>query len=163
MIGVMGFEDPHLPFFVYGTLMRGHHNHERLLAGLIDEPEPAFAFGVSVYGMGHPIPFATPDPEGMAFGEIIRLRADLSDSRRHLIRQSVDALEGMDPTDPNPRGLVYSRIRVTAHAVARPSTPVECWLYIRPDHGLPPQSRALRWWSPGGLPGDPGPQDPTGT
>ncbi|MGC0313874.1 gamma-glutamylcyclotransferase family protein [Kitasatospora acidiphila] len=63
-----------LPFFVYGTLRPGLHNHARYLAGRCTRIRPAVLSGAALHdGPGYP--FLLPDPAHRVVGELLTLRA----------------------------------------------------------------------------------------
>ncbi|MFJ4919567.1 gamma-glutamylcyclotransferase family protein [Streptomyces sp. NPDC088725] len=64
-----------LPFFVYGTLRPGEHNHDRFLRGRTAREEPARLDGALLYdGPGYPYAVeavGAGDPRGAVVGELV--------------------------------------------------------------------------------------------
>jgi gamma-glutamylcyclotransferase (GGCT)/AIG2-like uncharacterized protein YtfP len=113
-----------LPFFFYGTLMRGESNHAALsLPDWTRYLGPASVRGL-LYNLGD-WPCAVPSPEGVIRGELHRL---VDPSRI----SDLDAFEDYDPLDP--AGSEYLRIAVPL--VDRGGL---AWIYAynRPVSGLP--------------------------
>ncbi|WP_443970984.1 gamma-glutamylcyclotransferase family protein [Sphingobium sp. CR28] len=113
-----------LPFFFYGTLMRGESSHAALsLPDWTRYLGPASVRGL-LYNLGD-WPCAVPGPEGVIQGELHRL---VDPSRI----SDLDAFEDYDPLD---------RARSEYIRVAMPlvggSGPVWVYAYNRPVSGLP--------------------------
>ncbi|MGW2837760.1 gamma-glutamylcyclotransferase family protein [Streptomyces sp. NPDC001493] len=117
--GAAGGEGP-LPFFVYGTLRPGEHNHDRYVRGLDVREQPALLHGGALYdGPGYP--FAT-DGDGTVLGTLIT--AAPQEYGQLLV--ALDRLETyLGPADP--RNL-YERV---ARNVEVPgSGTVRAWIYL---------------------------------
>ncbi|MBD0689225.1 hypothetical protein BG452_26290 [Streptomyces sp. CBMA123] len=64
-----------MPFFVYGTLRSGGHNHARHLAGRCAGIRPAVLEGAALHdGPGFPYAVPDPTPGRRVVGELITLR-----------------------------------------------------------------------------------------
>lgn len=115
-------QDRQLPFFVYGTLRRGHSNHRVILAA----SETAL-FGVEArldgYGLFDAgIPFVREVPGAAVVGELYRFAPhDYPVALQHL-----DGLEGYHETSPATS--LYVRTALTVCTVGGES--VEAWVYV---------------------------------
>jgi gamma-glutamylcyclotransferase (GGCT)/AIG2-like uncharacterized protein YtfP len=109
-----------LPFFVYGTLRPGEHNHDHFLRGRTESEEPAMMHGLVLYdGPGYP--YAVEEPGGVVTGEVVTARPE---AYGELLR-ALDRLEDYAPGDP--RNL-YERV---AREVTRADgTAVRAWVYV---------------------------------
>jgi gamma-glutamylcyclotransferase (GGCT)/AIG2-like uncharacterized protein YtfP len=84
-----------LPFFVYGTLRPGEHNHDLFLRGRTESEEPAVMRGLELYdGPGYP--YAVEEPEGLVTGEVVTARPEAYDE----LLRALDRLEDYAPGDP---------------------------------------------------------------
>jgi gamma-glutamylcyclotransferase (GGCT)/AIG2-like uncharacterized protein YtfP len=109
-----------LPFFVYGTLLPGEHNHDLFLRGRTVSEVPGRLTGAVLYdGPGYP--YAVEEPGGVVCGELVT--ADPDQYGRLL--GALDRLEDYAPGDP---GNVYERL---ARDVTREDgTSVRAWVYV---------------------------------
>ncbi len=113
-----------LPFFFYGTFMRGESNHAALfLSDWTRYLGPASVRGL-LYNLGD-WPCAVPSPEGVIRGELHRI---VDPSRV----SDLDAFEDYDPLDP--AGSEYIRVEVL---LADRSGLAWIYAYNRPVSGLP--------------------------
>ncbi|MEU6989388.1 gamma-glutamylcyclotransferase family protein [Streptomyces sp. NPDC046465] len=110
-----------LPFFVYGTLRPGGHNHAAYLHGRTAAEEPAALPGAVLYdGPGYPYAVDAPGA-GPVRGELVTALPAAYD--RLLI--ALDLLEEYVPGDPRS---LYERIE---RDVVRPDgTAVRAWVYL---------------------------------
>ncbi|MEW2395837.1 gamma-glutamylcyclotransferase family protein [Streptomyces sp. NPDC046862] len=109
-----------LPFFVYGTLRPGEHNHDLFLRGRTESEEPARMRGLVLYdGPGYP--YAVEEPEGLVTGEVVTARPETYDE---LVR-ALDRLEDYAPGDP--RNLYE---RVAREVALADGTLVRAWVYV---------------------------------
>ncbi|QFQ97040.1 gamma-glutamylcyclotransferase [Streptomyces phaeolivaceus] len=120
-----------LPFFVYGTLRPGEHNHDLFLRGRTRAEKPARMRGLTLYdGPGYP--YAVEETGGGArgpaggrgggvSGEIVTARPE---SYAELLR-TLDELEEYVPGDPTN---LYER--VARGATLADGTVVRAWVYI---------------------------------
>ncbi|MGW1468589.1 gamma-glutamylcyclotransferase family protein [Streptomyces sp. NPDC002308] len=117
--GAVGGEGP-LPFFVYGTLRPGEHNHDRYVRGLDVREQPALLRGGALYdGPGYP--FAT-DGDGTVLGTLIT--AAPQEYGQLLV--ALDRLETyLGPGDP--RNL-YERVARNVEVAG--SGAVRAWIYL---------------------------------
>jgi gamma-glutamylcyclotransferase (GGCT)/AIG2-like uncharacterized protein YtfP len=116
-----------LPFFVYGTLRPGEHNHALFLRGRTAREEPARLEGALLYdGPGYPYVIEAPDvvgAPGAVAGELVTAPPE----EYHELLTVLDALEQYyGPGDPRN---VYERL---VHDVRRlaDSTTVRAWVYV---------------------------------
>ncbi|KPI15723.1 AIG2 family protein [Actinobacteria bacterium OK074] len=110
-----------LPFFVYGTLRPGEHNHNRFLRGRTRHEEPALLPDAVLYdGPGYP--YAVEQPGGGPVrGELVTA---LPEAYPELLGV-LDELEEYTPGDPSS---LYERV---ARDVTRPDgTAVRAWVYV---------------------------------
>ncbi|MFD4414631.1 gamma-glutamylcyclotransferase family protein [Streptomyces sp. NPDC058251] len=109
-----------LPFFVYGTLRPGEHNHDLFLRGRTRSEEPARMPGVVLYdGPGYP--YAVDEPGGVVSGELVTARAEAYEE----LLVALDRLEDYVPGDPRS---LYERV---ARDVTRADgTVVRAWVYV---------------------------------
>jgi gamma-glutamylcyclotransferase (GGCT)/AIG2-like uncharacterized protein YtfP len=110
-----------LPFFVYGTLRPGEHNHDLFLRGRTRSEEPGRMRGLNLYA-GPGYPYAVEEPGGVVSGELVTA---LSGAYRELLA-SLDELEEYVPGDP--RNL-YERVARDA-VRADGFTVVRAWVYV---------------------------------
>ncbi|WP_371580395.1 gamma-glutamylcyclotransferase family protein [Streptomyces sp. NBC_01314] len=110
-----------LPFFVYGTLRPGEHNHDLFLRGRTRAEEPARMRGMALYdGPGYP--YAVEETGGGAVsGELVTARPD---SYAELLR-TLDELEEYAPGDP---ANLYERVERAA--ALGDGTVVRAWVYV---------------------------------
>ncbi|MFI6283218.1 gamma-glutamylcyclotransferase family protein [Streptomyces sp. NPDC051018] len=116
--------EPELPFFVYGTLRPGRHNHDLLLRGRTAAEEPGFLPGAVLYhGPGYPYAVETPgDSRLFVTGELLTA----APGRYEALVAALDELEGYNA--PGHSGNLYERV---ARDVLRPDgTPVRAWVYL---------------------------------
>ncbi|MFH8391061.1 gamma-glutamylcyclotransferase family protein [Streptomyces sp. NPDC018036] len=128
----MSHRDPHgsppdappgagLPFFVYGTLRPGGHNHDLFLRGRTRSEEPGRMRGLVLYeGPGYP--YAVDGPGGTVCGEIVTARPG---AYRELLAE-LDALEEYVPGDPRSLYERVARDAVRSDGV----TVVRTWVYV---------------------------------
>ncbi|MEW2167992.1 gamma-glutamylcyclotransferase family protein [Streptomyces sp. NPDC007084] len=120
-----------LPFFVYGTLRPGEHNHDRFLRGRTRSEEPARMPGLVLYpGPGYP--YAVEQPGGTVTGDLVTA---LPAAYAELLAE-LDTLEEYVPGDP--RNL-YERVAREAVRTAGGAT-VRAWVYV----ASPPVAARLR-------------------
>lgn len=108
------------PFFVYGTLRPGEHNHDLFLQGRTAYEEPGRMRGIVLYeGPGYP--YAVEEPGGVVSGEIV---AALPEAYDELLAE-LDELEECAPGAPHN---LYERV---ARDVTRADgTVVRAWVYV---------------------------------
>jgi len=110
-----------LPFFVYGTLRPGEHNHDLFLRGRTESEEPGRMRGIVLYdGPGYP--YAVEEPGGVVNGELVTA---LPEAYEELLA-ALDGLEEYTPGDP--RNL-YERV-VREATSADGTTLVRAWVYV---------------------------------
>ncbi|GAA4999367.1 gamma-glutamylcyclotransferase family protein [Streptomyces siamensis] len=110
-----------LPFFVYGTLRPGEHNHDLFLRGRTQSEEPVRMRDVVLYdGPGYP--YAVEESGGVVSGELVTA---LPQEYEELLA-ALDRLEEYAPGDP--RNL-YERV---ARDVVRAdgAACVRAWVYV---------------------------------
>ncbi|MDG4864991.1 gamma-glutamylcyclotransferase [Streptomyces sp. T-3] len=110
-----------LPFFVYGTLRPGEHNHDLFLRGRVAAEEPGLLTGAVLYeGPGYP--YAVEAPGGEVRGELVSARPEAYPA----LLAELDRLEDYAPGDPQS---LYLRV---AREVTRTAsgTPVLAWVYV---------------------------------
>jgi len=110
-----------LPFFVYGTLLRGEVNHDLFLRGRTAAEEPARLNGAVLYdGPGYP--YAVEERGGVVYGELVTA---LPEEYEELL-VALDRLEEYARGDP--RNL-YERFE---REVIRDGgdTAVRAWVYV---------------------------------
>ncbi|MGW0733780.1 gamma-glutamylcyclotransferase family protein [Streptomyces sp. NPDC002851] len=113
-------DEPQLPFFVYGTLRPGEHNHALFLRGRVAAEEPGLLEDAILYeGPGYPYAVESPG-DGPVHGELITA---LPGQYAALLAE-LDRLEDYAPGDPHND---YERI---ARPVLRAGTPVRAWVYV---------------------------------
>lgn len=110
-----------LPFFVYGTLRPGEHNHDHFLRGRTQSERPGRLADAALYdGPGYP--YAVPESGGVVHGEVVAALPEAYDE----LLAVLDELEECVPGDPRS---LYER-------VARPvtldadGTVVRAWVYV---------------------------------
>lgn len=151
--GAVRDEGP-LPFFVYGTLRPGEHNHDRFVRGLDVREQPALLHGGALYdGPGYP--FVT-DGDGTVRGALITATPQEYDG----LLAALDGLETyLGPDDPRNlyervardvevpgAGTVRAWVYLAASAVSRtlgasgPRIPGGDWLGHRPPGSGAPRS-----------------------
>jgi gamma-glutamylcyclotransferase (GGCT)/AIG2-like uncharacterized protein YtfP len=111
-----------LPFFVYGTLRPGEHNHDRFLRGGTCAEEPALLSGAVLYqGPGYPYAVGG---EGTVTGELVTA----APARYQALLRTLDLLEDYyGPGDPrNDYVRVVREVRTARGAVA-------AWVYLAAD------------------------------
>ncbi|MFD7614346.1 gamma-glutamylcyclotransferase family protein [Streptomyces sp. NPDC059828] len=113
-----------LPFFVYGTLRPGEHNHDRFLRGRTSAEEPARLPGAVLYdGPGYPYVIEN-DGDGTVLGELVTAFPD----GYHALSAVLDELEEyFGPDDPRN---VYVRV---ARDVETARGSVTAWVYVAAD------------------------------
>lgn len=110
-----------LPFFVYGTLRPGEHNHDLFLRGRTRSEEPGRMRGLVLYeGPGYP--YAVEEPGGAVSGDIVTA---LPEAYRELLG-TLDELEEYAPGDPRS---LYERVARDA-VRADGATVVRAWVYV---------------------------------
>ncbi|MGP4045149.1 gamma-glutamylcyclotransferase family protein [Streptomyces sp. 2A115] len=109
-----------LPFFVYGTLRPGEHNHDLFLLGSTVSEVPGRLTGAVLYdGPGYP--YAVEEPGGVVCGELVTADPE----RYERLLGTLDRLEDYAPGDP---ANVYERV---ARDVTREDgTTVLAWVYV---------------------------------
>ncbi|MEE4544412.1 gamma-glutamylcyclotransferase family protein [Streptomyces sp. V4-01] len=111
---------PRLPFFVYGTLLRGQRNHA-LLAGRVRSWTAAVLPGALLFdGPGYPFAVADPAGRGRVRGELVGIAEESYD----LVLADLDRLETYVPGAP---GNLYERVR---RAVTGERGAQEAWVYL---------------------------------
>ncbi len=113
--------EPELPFFVYGTLRPGEHNHDLFLRGRTRSEEPGRMGGLVLYA-GPGYPYAVDGPGGSVLGEIVTARPG---SYAELLAE-LDALEEYVPGDARS---LYERVARDA-VLADGVTVVRAWVYV---------------------------------
>ncbi|MPY51897.1 gamma-glutamylcyclotransferase family protein [Streptomyces acidicola] len=109
-----------LPFFVYGTLRPGEHNHDHFLRGRTESEEPARMRGLVLYeGPGYP--YAVEEADGAVAGEVVTARPEAYDE----LLRALDRLEDYVPGDP--RNL-YDR--VDREVTCADGTVLRAWVYV---------------------------------
>ncbi|MFD5427434.1 gamma-glutamylcyclotransferase family protein [Streptomyces sp. NPDC127084] len=110
-----------LPFFVYGTLRPGEHNHDRFLRGRTSAEEPARLASAVLYdGPGYP--YVVEAGTGTVLGELVTAPPD----RYHELTAVLDELEEyFGPGDPRN---VYVRVARDVETAARGR--VRAWVYV---------------------------------
>ncbi|MFF0444965.1 gamma-glutamylcyclotransferase family protein [Streptomyces sp. NPDC004609] len=116
--------EPELPFFVYGTLRPGHHNHDLFLHGRTVAEEPAaLPEAVLYHGPGYPYAVETPgDSRAVVVGDLLTA----APGRYGALLAVLDELEQCDA--PGHPGNLYER--VARHVLRSDGTPVRAWVYI---------------------------------
>ncbi|MFE7032233.1 gamma-glutamylcyclotransferase family protein [Streptomyces sp. NPDC057621] len=113
-----------LPFFVYGTLLRGEGNHDAFLRGRTLSETPAILTGAVLYeGPGYPYAVEAPEDSGaVVHGELVT--ADPAAYPQLLA--ALDELEEYAPGDP---ANLYERV---ARDVTRATdgARVRAWVYV---------------------------------
>jgi gamma-glutamylcyclotransferase (GGCT)/AIG2-like uncharacterized protein YtfP len=110
-----------LPFFVYGTLRPGEHNHDLFLRGRTRSEEPGRMRGLVLYeGPGYP--YAVEEPGGSVGGELVTALPEAYEELLH----SLDELEEYTPGDP--RNLYERVVRDAVRADG--VTAVRAWVYV---------------------------------
>ncbi|MFE7836552.1 gamma-glutamylcyclotransferase family protein [Streptomyces sp. NPDC057474] len=127
-----------LPFFVYGTLRPGEHNHDLFLRGRTRAEEPARMRGMALYdGPGYP--YAVEEIGERArggsavSGELVTARPE---SYAELLR-TLDELEEYTAGDP---ANLYERVE--REATRDDGTVVRAWVYV----AAPTVAAGLRAW-----------------
>jgi len=111
---------PHLPFFVYGTLLPGQPNYELWTTDVVGL-RPAELFDFRLYDLG-PYPMLVPSAGGVARGLVV----DLERASYREVVAALDYLEGVGVTPPGEP--VYRRERRIAR-LANGHT-VVAWVYL---------------------------------
>ncbi|BAC73382.1 gamma-glutamylcyclotransferase family protein [Streptomyces avermitilis] len=122
MVTAHGDDDPvTLPFFVYGTLRPGEHNHDLFLRGRTESEEPARLRDAVLYeGPGYP--YAVEEPgAGPVCGELVTA---LPEAYGELLG-ALDRLEEYVPGDP---GNLYERVAL--HVTRGDGAAVRAWVYV---------------------------------
>lgn len=118
--GGRGSERVRLPFFVYGTLRPGEHNHDLFLRGRTCSEEPGLLHGAVLYdGPGYP--YAVAGDGGTVSGEIVTARPGVYEE----LLADLDHLEEYVPGDPH--GLYE---RVERDVTAAEGRTVRAWVYL---------------------------------
>ncbi|MFC9846493.1 gamma-glutamylcyclotransferase family protein [Streptomyces sp. NPDC060223] len=108
------------PFFVYGTLRPGEHNHDLFLRGRTASEEPGRMRGIVLYeGPGYP--YAVEEPGGAVSGEVVAALPEAYDE----LLAALDQLEEYTPGDPHN---LYER--VLRNATRGDGTEVPAWVYV---------------------------------
>ncbi|WP_328496517.1 gamma-glutamylcyclotransferase [Streptomyces sp. NBC_00414] len=112
-----------LPFFVYGTLLRGEVNHDAFLRGRTLSQTPATLTGALLYdGPGYPYAVETPGGGGVVHGELVTA----TPTAYAQLLPALDRLEEYTPGDPTN---LYERV---ARDVTRTTdgAHVRAWVYV---------------------------------
>ncbi|MFI6446929.1 gamma-glutamylcyclotransferase family protein [Kitasatospora sp. NPDC050543] len=110
---------PPLPFFVYGTLRTGGHNHAVYLAGRCTSVRPAVLEGAALHE-GPGFPYAVPDPARQVVGELITVGPAAYPS----VLAALDRLEDCLPDDSG----LYVRRRLPVRTPGGGAS--EAWVYL---------------------------------
>ncbi|MER6009652.1 gamma-glutamylcyclotransferase family protein [Streptomyces bluensis] len=115
-----------LPFFVYGTLRPGEHNHDLFLRGRTESEEPARMRGLVLYdGPGYPYAVEeveeVEEADGVVTGEVVTARPEAYDE----LLRALDRLEDYVPGDP--RNLYE---RVDREVTRTDGTVLRAWVYV---------------------------------
>ncbi|WP_240657718.1 gamma-glutamylcyclotransferase family protein [Streptomyces populi] len=110
-----------LPFFVYGTLRPGEHNHDLFLRGRTRSEEPGRMRGLVLYA-GPGYPYAVDEPGGAVHGEIVTARPGAYGE----LLAELDELEEYAPGDATSPYERVARDAVRADGV----TVVRTWVYV---------------------------------
>ncbi|MEV4970133.1 gamma-glutamylcyclotransferase family protein [Streptomyces scopuliridis] len=129
-----------LPFFVYGTLRPGEHNHDLFLRGRVAAEEPARLAGALLYdGPGYPYAIeaaGTAAPGAVASGAVMGELVTAKPEEYGELLAVLDELEEYGaPGDP--RNLY---VRVARDVLRADGTPARAWVYF----AAPRVARALR-------------------
>ncbi|QFZ76503.1 gamma-glutamylcyclotransferase [Streptomyces fagopyri] len=109
-----------LPFFVYGTLRPGEHNHDLFLRGRTLSEEPGRMGGIVLYdGPGYP--YAVEEPAGVVRGELVTA---LPEAYGELLG-ALDRLEEYVPGDP-----LSPYERVVRDVTRVDGTAARAWVYL---------------------------------
>ncbi|MFE6050395.1 gamma-glutamylcyclotransferase family protein [Kitasatospora sp. NPDC056446] len=110
-----------LPFFVYGTLRSGGHNHAVHLAGRCADIRPAVLDGAALHE-GPGFPYAVPDaaPGRRIVGELITVRPGA-------YARALATLDMLEECRADGTGL-YVRRRMTVRTAA--GEPRDAWVYL---------------------------------
>lgn len=109
------------PFFVYGTLRPGEHNHDLFLRGRTASEEPGRMRGIVLYeGPGYP--YAVEEPGGVVSGEIVAALPSAYDE----LLAVLDQLEEYAPGDP--RNLYERVVRDVTRGDG--TTVGRAWVYV---------------------------------
>ncbi|WP_326612337.1 gamma-glutamylcyclotransferase [Streptomyces scopuliridis] len=129
-----------LPFFVYGTLRPGEHNHDLYLRGRVAEEEPARLTGALLYdGPGYPYAIeaaGTAAPGAVASGAVVGELVTAKPEAYGELLAVLDELEEYEAPD-DPRNLY---VRVARDVLRADGTPARAWVYF----AAPRVARALR-------------------
>ncbi|MFJ6831676.1 gamma-glutamylcyclotransferase family protein [Streptomyces sp. NPDC091209] len=112
---------PEPPFFVYGTLRPGEHNHDLFLRGRTRSEEPGRMSGLVLYA-GPGYPYAVEEPGGVVSGELVTARTEEYEE----LLAALDALEEYTPGDPRSLYERVARDAVRADGI----TAVRAWVYV---------------------------------
>ncbi|MFE9764484.1 gamma-glutamylcyclotransferase family protein [Streptomyces sp. NPDC005808] len=108
------------PFFVYGTLRPGEHNHDLFLRGRTAPEEPGRMRGIVLYeGPGYP--YAVEEPGGVVSGDVVAALPEAYDE----LLAVLDQLEEYTPGDS--RNLYERVVRDVTRA---DGTVVRAWVYV---------------------------------
>ncbi|MCX4908880.1 gamma-glutamylcyclotransferase family protein [Streptomyces sp. NBC_00878] len=110
-----------LPFFVYGTLRPGEHNHDLFLRGRTRSEVPGRLADAVLYdGPGYP--YAVEEPGGVVCGDLVTAASD----QYGQLLGTLDQLEEYAPGDP---ANLYERV---AREVTREEDgmSVRAWVYV---------------------------------
>jgi gamma-glutamylcyclotransferase (GGCT)/AIG2-like uncharacterized protein YtfP len=109
-----------LPFFVYGTLRPGEHNHDLFLRGRTASEEPGRLRGAVLYdGPGYP--YAVEEAGGVVHGELVT-------ALPAAYEELLGALDRLEEYVPGGRRNLYER--VVRDVVRADGAVVRAWVYV---------------------------------
>ncbi|MFG2759872.1 gamma-glutamylcyclotransferase family protein [Streptomyces wuyuanensis] len=121
--------EPGLPFFVYGTLRAGEHNHDLFLRGRTAAEEPARLRGALLYeGPGYPYAI---EGDGVVTGELVTAAPEQYGELLAVLDRLEDYFGPGDPRN------LYVRVERRVHTA---SGTVPAWVYVAAG----PVARELR-------------------
>lgn len=109
-----------LPFFVYGTLRPGEHNHDLFLRGRTASEEPGLLRGAVLYdGPGYP--YAVEEAGGVVRGELVT-------ALPAAYEELLGALDRLEEYVPGGRRNLYER--VARDVTGADGAAVRAWVYV---------------------------------